>query len=553
MNGPKRHCQLNPVRPNPAFVVAAVEFIVFGVVFLWAVTTEAQRFDRAGPKARSAARHVKSANARFPASVAKRPRVSDPLPKRTPTRTGTIGVAPRAVRPGPQPTPARVPLLPDTRKRLLEQQPKRPILQPGRVTKPGAGTLPTRSPALQRVPVRMPRPDIGKHRIPAPAKLRFTDRYKAGQLQQLTTGKMGKKLKLAEQYRALQKGDVARRLELHKHVKNIAKVGGVHGVHHGRHVYYHGRISPHYARSCLRLHYYGPRYFAGLYWYPRWAPWVQWSWYYRCRPIWDPRPVWCRPIIYVACPVWVWYQPPVWVALPVVSCGTWVGVEPVVVAGQYDLQLLAIRFVDPGHPDEKLGPRYRVWFRNNGDRPITRPFNVMLFASNDEKLGSNLPQSGVQVTAIEPGDIQSVDIRLPIEVFSMGRDSQGNPAPFGTLHVLVDAHQEVAETSESNNGAAIPRGDVLPVDPAAFEVRPSRAAAGGEVLLAGEGFGPVPGQVLVQLAGLELEGEILGWHDLGVRLTLPNLPLAADTQAELIVVRGDGAAANPLRITITPP
>jgi hypothetical protein len=52
---------------------------------------------------------------------------------------------------------------------------------------------------------------------------------------------------------------------------------------------------------------------------------------------------------------------------------------------------------------------------------------------------------------------------------------------------------------------------------------------------------------------LELEGEVLGWYDLGVRLNLPKVPLAGPNEAELIVVRGDGAAANPVKITVTPP
>jgi len=38
-----------------------------------------------------------------------------------------------------------------------------------------------------------------------------------------------------------------------------------------------------------------------------------------------------------------------------------------------------------------------------------------------------------------------------------------------------------------------------------------------------------------------------------VKLALPELVLAGPTRAELIVVRGDGAAANPLQITISPP
>ncbi|MFH1918424.1 MAG: hypothetical protein ABIP48_00860, partial [Planctomycetota bacterium] len=107
-------------------------------------------------------------------------------------------------------------------------------------------------------------------------------------------------------------------------------------------------------------------------------------------------------------------------------------------------------------------------------------------------------------------------------------------------------------TSEINNGATLTPEEVLPVDPAAFELEPSTAAAGGEVVLAGEGFGPEPGKVLLHLGGIEMEAEILGWYDLGVRLVLPALPLAGPTEAELIVIRGDGAAANPLEITITP-
>ena len=184
---------------------------------------------------------------------------------------------------------------------------------------------------------------------------------------------------------------------------------------------------------------------------------------------------------------------------------------------------MAVRFVDPGHPEEKLGPRYRVWFRNNGAAPVTQPFNVMLFAGNDERLAANLPQAGVRVTAIEAGDIQSVDIRLPVEVYTMGRDAQGNPAPFAMLHVLVDANREVPETTKANNGARLAPAEILPVDPAAFEVDPVAARPGGEVLLAGEGFGPQPGRVLVVVGGQEMDAEILGWYDLGVRLALPRL------------------------------
>ncbi|MHC4401936.1 MAG: hypothetical protein ACYTG0_19875 [Planctomycetota bacterium] len=386
------------------------------------------------------------------------------------------------------------------------------------------------------------------------ARRRFGDRHASGELESLVKGDVARKVRLADQYRMLHKGDVARRLDLHGHgghSRNATNITYSHRnwpVHH----HYRGRISPRYAHGCFRYGYYGPSYFPRHCWYPRWTHWVDWCWRYRCNPLWDPRPVWCRPVVYIEAPVWVSWGVPVWEPLPVVPSGTWVDVEPVVVESQYDVQMLAVRFVDPGHPEERLGPRFRVWFRNNSNQPITQPFDVMLFASNDGVLRGDLPQAGVRVTAVEAGDVQSVDIRLPIEAYGAGQESPGQPAPFSTLHVLVDANRELVETSKGNNGTTLAREAVLPVDPAAFQLDPTTAAAGSEVVLAGEGFGPEPGQVLVHLGGIEMEAEILGWYDLGVQLALPNLPLAAPTKAELIVIRGDGAAANPLSITITP-
>ena len=49
-------------------------------------------------------------------------------------------------------------------------------------------------------------------------------------------------------------------------------------------------------------------------------------------------------------------------------------------------------------------------------------------------------------------------------------------------------------------------------------------ASGSEVSIAGEGLGPEPGKVIVFVAGVEREAQIEGWYDLGVRITLPELP-----------------------------
>jgi hypothetical protein len=396
-------------------------------------------------------------------------------------------------------------------------------------------------------------------------RVRFADQLKSGELTRVVGGETAKKIRLADQYGMIQQGDVARRLDLQKHAREQANVNHAANAERFRHGidadhryvfhpnFYHGVVGPTFARNSVQFYYWGPSFFTGLCWYPQWHPWVAWSWGYHCRAYWDPRPLWCRPVIYAPCPHWVYWSVPVWTPLPEVSCGTWVDLRPVVVEpAQSDLQLVAVRFVDPGHPEEKQGPRYRVWFRNAGDRPVGQPFNVMLFAANDNRLVADLPQAGVRVAALVAGGQQSVDIRLPVEVYAMGRDAQGKPAPFSTLHVLVDANREVPEATRINNGARLAPAEILPVDPAAFELDPGAAKPGAEVVLAGEGFGPEPGQILIHVGGQELQGEILGWYDLGVRWNVPKLPIAAPTDAEVIVVRGDGAAANPLKITITP-
>lgn len=226
--------------------------------------------------------------------------------------------------------------------------------------------------------------------------------------------------------------------------------------------------------------------------------------------------------------------------------------QPVVVQPQYDLQLLAVRFVDPGHPEEQLGPRYRVWLRNNSNQPVTQPFNVTLVASSETRPRPGSPQAGVRVMSIEASDTQAVDIRLPFEANQLGRNAAGQAVPFSTLHVLIDANREILEVNRDNNGVSLARAEILPVDPAAFEADPTTVQGGSDVVLAGEGFGPEPGSVIVQIGTQEIEGEILGWYDLGVRVRLPNLLMAGPAKADLIVIRGDGAAANPLQITINP-
>jgi len=369
----------------------------------------------------------------------------------------------------------------------------------------------------------------------------FQTLLQQGKLLQLTNGKHAQALQLNHQFQLLGKGDVARQMNL---AMNLHHLGG--WQHRNM-----GIVSPAYTTSCMSYYYPGPSYCPSYCWYPVWSPWVDWcSWDY-CDPWCDPRPIYCRPIVWNPCPTWVWWECPTWEPLPIVTCGTWVDV-PVVTVVDTDLQMLAVRFVDAGHAQQERGPRYRVWFRNNSPYTIDRGFNVMLLASEDPELLVNRSEAGVRVDRIEAGQVMSVDIRLPEEVNFSSMDETGNPVPFRFLSVQVDSHNELIDTFQMNNGVTLARGDVLPIDPASFAADPLGTAAGAMVNIAGEGFGPEPGQVLVQIEGVELQGEIEGWYDLGVRIRLPEMSLTSSLMANVVVIRGDGAASNPLAIEIAP-
>ena len=415
--------------------------------------------------------------------------------------------------------------------------PVSPSLQPG--TRPTASRPTPTSIVEKNGKIRVPKGKRGSATRPT----NFAARLKTGQLRNLAETRIGRKLDFGRQFEMSRRGDVARRLHL---ARSLSRHGGWNSrLHHG-----------HVHSSFIDFHfgswYAGPSCYPSHSWMPHWSPWVSWSWWDHCLPVCDPRPIFCRPVVCNPCGPWVAWHYPVWVGLPVVVSGTWVDVASVRVEDR-DLQLLAVRFVDAGHPEQKLGPRYRVWFRNNSDKKIRKDFNVMLLASNDREPPSrDVPQAGVEIDNIDAGAIQTVDIRLPFEANTLDRDAKDRAVPFRFLHVLVDSHRDVDEAFEENNGVVLARVDVLPVDPASFSTSVTSAAPGAMIDIAGEGFGPEPGEVIVQINGLELQAEIYGWYDLGVHIKLPALPLASETRADIVVVRGDGAVSNPVQIQVVP-
>ena len=353
---------------------------------------------------------------------------------------------------------------------------------------------------------------------------------------------VGRRLDLDRQFQLQRKGDLTRQMNFSANVINAG------GWRHRQ----HGVVAAAFTSSSFSVWYAGGGCYPSHCWYPRWSPWVNWCWWDTCTPFYDPRPYYCRPVIYQPCVPWVYYDYPVWQPMPVVACGTWVDVEPVVITSGIDLQVLAVRFVDNGHPEQNLGPRYRVWLRNNSPIQVVTPFSALVLASNDLSPSADLPQAGVVIPVMDVGEIKPVDVRLPLQANRMGLTPEGHHVPFNYLHVLVDSHQQIVEINESNNGTVVARTEILPVDPAAFSTDLTAAAPGTSLTLAGEGLGPEPGRVLISVNGQQTEALIEGWYDLGIRFTIPEMNLTGAVDADILVVRGDGAASNPLDLELSP-
>lgn len=372
--------------------------------------------------------------------------------------------------------------------------------------------------------------DIGK----------VSDHLKNGHLDHIVSTKTAHDLDLKKQFDMHSQGDVARRLNLSD---NFAKHGGI-----DKHI--QGPISPNFHNNVFSHHYCGPGFYSQFCLFPNWSPWVNWCWNYHCLPWCDPRPFCCRPIFYLPCQPWICWNYPIWCGLPTCYCGTWVNVPAVSVPVGVDVQLLAVRFVDAGHPEQGYGPRYRIWFRNNSSVSIAQPFDALVYASNSELPAAGMPSAGLRVSGMSAGQTQSVDLRLPVEANVMSTNDKGQKVPFKFLHVIVDSNREVAEVDETNNGAVLDRLQVLPVDPAIFSASLNASSEGATINIAGEGFGPEAAKVLVTLNGVEMPAEIQGWYDLGVQIRVANLSANDALKADVTVIRGDRAASNPATVKL---
>lgn len=138
-------------------------------------------------------------------------------------------------------------------------------------------------------------------------------------------------------------------------------------------------------------------------------------------------------------------QVPVPVAVPVANNAV---VEQPVPAKELDVELVDVRVVNPGDLEFKVGPRFRVKLRNNGETAVKK-FSVTLVATGEGD--ENSPTASKEVASLAPGKEIEVDVRLPVESLTLTRDAQGKPAPFAKLVAAVDSTELLEETDEENN------------------------------------------------------------------------------------------------------
>lgn len=184
----------------------------------------------------------------------------------------------------------------------------------------------------------------------------------------------------------------------------------------------------------------------------------------------------CPPHCPPHCPkYWPFPVPPIFVVTPpivilptpvtVVNRTVVVAPRPVLVNQPIDLELVGLQLVDDGSRDEQIGPRYRVWVRNNGPVLHTE-FKVTILAANGDEPKPELPNVSGRVSTIEAGQTIAVDLRLPPTASELGRDDKGNGVPFAKLFVWIDSAQEIKESKEDNNATMMARTEIPTVETA---------------------------------------------------------------------------------------
>lgn len=220
---------------------------------------------------------------------------------------------------------------------------------------------------------------------------------------------------------------------------------------------------------------------------------------------------------------------------------------------QFPVELLDVRLVDVGNAEAGQGPRFRVVIKNAMPFPLSQPFEVLLSGGIDNQASPELPTAVQGIQQLAPGEIAPVELRLPVEVMAMAYPGRQEPAPFSVLHVLIAGPKNALGSSSITTLASLPLGEVRLVDLMVAPPANGAVPVGSPLELQGEGFGPQPGQVVLNVAGLKLSAEVLGWSEVGIAVRMPQLALTEPTPIQVVVLRADGQPARPLSLTAVLP
>jgi hypothetical protein len=131
-------------------------------------------------------------------------------------------------------------------------------------------------------------------------------------------------------------------------------------------------------------------------------------------------------------------------------------------APSLDIELVDVRLVDAGSMEHGVGPRFRLFCRNNGTLEAPK-FHVTVMAD----LGSTLTEKAHQVTVesvgIKPGKTQTVDIQMPLEILKMTSSKDRWARPFDLLGAMLDSDESLTETNEKNNTLVLARDSIKPL------------------------------------------------------------------------------------------
>ena len=135
---------------------------------------------------------------------------------------------------------------------------------------------------------------------------------------------------------------------------------------------------------------------------------------------------------------------------------------PVPVATPVDLELVNVQFGDVGDPASGLGPRYRITVRN-ASPTLVGQFKVVAVAVAGNQPSPEAPPVVAVLDSLKPGEVRSLDIRLPVGALTLAHDAAGNVGPFTQLGVAIDADNQIAESNEANNSTILDRQQIPPI------------------------------------------------------------------------------------------